>query len=285
MAIYYVTVASADNWSGAVCNLGRYFMPVAPWAAALAAVAVAGAGGRRGVAALALVLAGWTALFAAALWADPHAANDGALLLARSVFADGNVYIPNLFIRSWSDAAPGLFLRVAAWAALVAVAAAWIRRAAGGRGGVSPARALAGIAALLLAAAFVLERGPVFRNGPRYADALAVGPGRTAFLTGPVTVEPDRARARAGTVELLVRSREPVSSVTIAVDGEGTLRYGGGAPVTVSGRPVIVSVPVDPVVTLVGRRGVSESLGRQRLAIETRGELVLLGQTPSGGDR
>ena len=98
-------------------------------------------------------------------------------------------------------------------------------------------------------------------------------------------MEPDRARARAGTVELLVRSREPVSSVTIAVDGEGTLRYGGGAPVTVSGRPVFVSVPVDPVVTLVGRRGVSESLGRQRLAIETRGELVLLGQTPSGGDR
>ena len=31
-AVYYLTVASADNWAGAVCNLGRYFMPVAPLA-------------------------------------------------------------------------------------------------------------------------------------------------------------------------------------------------------------------------------------------------------------
>jgi hypothetical protein len=33
--VYYLTVASADNWSGAVCNLGRYFMPAAPLAVAL----------------------------------------------------------------------------------------------------------------------------------------------------------------------------------------------------------------------------------------------------------
>ena len=45
---YYVTVASADNWSGAVCNLGRYIMPVVPWMAALLAVALASAGHRRG---------------------------------------------------------------------------------------------------------------------------------------------------------------------------------------------------------------------------------------------
>jgi len=283
MAVYYVTVASADNWSGAVCNLGRYFMPLAPWAAALVAAALAGTWGRRGAAALAFVLAGWTGLFAAALWADPHAANDCALLLARSAYADGNVYIPNLFIRSWSDAAPGLFLRLSVWGALVAVAAWWIRRAAGGRGGLSAARALAGIAAFLLLAAFVLERGPIFRSGPRYSDALGLGPGQTAFLAGPVTMEPDRARARSGAVDLLVRSREPVSSVTIVVDGEGTLRFGGAAPVAVAGRPVTVSVPLDPMVTLVGRRGVSESLARQRIAVETRGELVLRAQMPSGG--
>ncbi len=39
-AVYYLTVASADNWAGAVCNLGRYFMPVAPLAIALVAVAL-----------------------------------------------------------------------------------------------------------------------------------------------------------------------------------------------------------------------------------------------------
>ena len=37
-AAYYVTVASADNWSGAVCSLGRYVMPLVPFAAALVAV-------------------------------------------------------------------------------------------------------------------------------------------------------------------------------------------------------------------------------------------------------
>ena len=39
-AVYYLTVASADNWAGAVCNLGRYFMPVAPLAVALVGIAI-----------------------------------------------------------------------------------------------------------------------------------------------------------------------------------------------------------------------------------------------------
>src|SRR5262249_33398997 len=186
MAAYYVTVASADNWSGAVCNLGRYFMPVAPWLIALAAVVIAVSGARRGLVALVLILAAWTGLFAAALWADPHAANDCALLLGRSAFADGNVYIPNLFIRAWSDAAPGLALRVVAWSALAAAAGLWIRRVASGGGGESAGRLLAGLVALLLTAAFLLEQGPIFRSGARFADALSVGEGVTAFLRGPV---------------------------------------------------------------------------------------------------
>ena len=57
--------------------------------------------------ALVLMLAAWTGLFAIALWQDPHAANDSALLLAKSAYADGNQYVPNLFIRRWSDGAPG----------------------------------------------------------------------------------------------------------------------------------------------------------------------------------
>ena len=275
MAAYYMTVASADNWAGAVCNLGRYFMPIAPWIAALAAVALAGERRRRGVVALTLILAAWTGLIAAALWADPHAANDCALLLARSIFADGNVYIPNLFIRTWSEAAPGLFLRVSVWLALIAALGIWIRGTDRGRGGASPDRALAGVAAALLAAALLVERGPVFRTAPRFSDGLALGPGATAFLLGPVRVEEDQARARHGTIDLLVRSREPLSSLTVVADGDGTLRPRGVAPVAVAGRPVVVSVPLEPVATLVGRRGVSESIARQRLVIDTRGELVL----------
>ena len=275
MAAYYMTVASADNWAGAVCNLGRYFMPIAPWIAALAAVTLAGERSRRGVVALTLILAAWTGLIAAALWADPHAANDCALLLARSIFADGNVYIPNLFIRTWSEAAPGLFLRVSVWLALIAALGIWIRGTDRGRGGASPDRALAGVAAALLAAALLVERGPVFRTAPRFSDGLALGPGATAFLLGPVRVEEDQARARHGTIDLLVRSREPLSSLTVVADGDGTLRPRGVAPVAVAGRPVVVSVPLEPVATLVGRRGVSESIARQRLVIDTRGELVL----------
>jgi hypothetical protein len=275
MAAYYMTVASADNWSGAVCNLGRYFMPIAPWIAALAAVALARERPRRGVVALALILAAWTGLFAAALWADPHAGNDCALLLARSIFADGNVYIPNLFIRTWSEAATGLFLRVSVWLALIAALGIWIRGADRGRRGGSPEWTLAGVAGTLLAAALLLERGPVFRTGPRFSDGLGLGPGATAFLTGPVQVEEEQARARQGTIELLVRSREPLSSLTVVADGNGTLRPRGAAPVVVAGRPVVVSVPLEPVATLVGRRGVSESIARQRLMIDTRGEMML----------
>ena len=70
-------------------------------------VALARADARPGVRAVALALAGWTAVIARLLWHDPHAANDCALLLARSAFADGNVYVPNLFLRAWADAAPG----------------------------------------------------------------------------------------------------------------------------------------------------------------------------------
>jgi hypothetical protein len=283
MAVYYMTVASADNWSGAVCNLGRYVMPVAPWAAALVAIALAVTGHRRGVAALALALAAWTGLLAAALWADPHAANDCALLLARSVFADGNVYIPNLFIRAWSDAAPGLFARVAVWGVIIAAAGLWIRRAARGGGGNSPVRALAGLAALVLAAAFLLERGPTFRTGPRYRDALGIGTGAAAFLIDGVTVEEDRARTRGGALDLVVRSREPLPSVTVLAEGEGTLRIGGRPAVALPGRPVALTVPLDPIATLVGRRGVGESLARQRLRIETRGEVVLHLRAQEGG--
>jgi len=275
MAAYYVTVASADNWSGAVCNLGRYFMPVAPWLAAAVAAALAAAGRRRGVLAVALALVGWTALFAAALWADPHAANDCALLLNRSAFADGNLYVPNLFLRTWSEAAPGLFVRIGVWLLLVATAGLWIRRAAAGRGGRSPVRALAGLAAVVLAAALLLEQWPALRAGPRFPEVMGLGPGAAAFLSGAVTVEENRARARAGVVELLVRSREPRSEVTVWAEGEGTLRAAGRPAVVLPGREVVLTVPLDPIATLRGRRGGSELLARQRLAIDTTGEVVL----------
>jgi hypothetical protein len=248
MAAYYATVAAADNWSGAVCNLGRYFMPAAPFALALAGVALARTWERPGARAVALTLAGWTAISAWHLWLDPHAANDCAQLLAKSAIADGNVYVPNLFIRTWADAAPGLFARVAAWAAVAALLAWWMRRAAAGRGGLSAAGALAGGMAVLLGLGFALERWPSGRGAADFPDAVEIAPGVTAF--GP----------RDGAV--LVRSRAPLSSVRVRFSGEGPVRVAGVAPFVVAGA-ADVDLPLVAVAHLTGRRGVEEWLYRQ----------------------
>ncbi|HEX6738458.1 MAG TPA: hypothetical protein VF310_09310, partial [Vicinamibacteria bacterium] len=273
-AVYYVTVAAADNWSGAVCNLGRYVMPAVPFLLMLAAAALAMTSARRGALAVVLALGAWSLLLARALWRDPHAANDCALLLGRSAFADGNVYLPNLFLRSWSDGAPGLAARVVAWLGLLALLGLWLRRAALGRGGVSPPRALAGLCAVVLAVGLVLERWPSPRTAPAFSDAIAAGPGVTVFPSGPVRVEDERVHA-SGDVDLLVRSREPLPALALLADGQGTLRLGHEPPVILRGRAVELQVPLEPVRTLTGRRGVGETLARATVQVETGSEVVL----------
>ena len=254
MAVYYATVAAADNWSGAVCNLGRYFMPAAPFAVALVGVMLARAGSRAGVRAVVLTLAGWTAVVAWLLWRDPHAANDCAQLLAKSAFADGNVYVPNLFLRAWADAAPGLWARVLAWVALAGLLAWWSARAADGRAGGSPLRSLACGAAVLLALAFGLERWPGARRAPAFPEAVEVRPGVTAFLS------PD--------LDLVVRAREPLSAVRVRASGRGAVKSSGQPPVVVSDAGREIDVPLLPLAHLTGRRGAEEWLYRQRIAVE-----------------
>jgi hypothetical protein len=272
---YYVTVAAADNWSGAVCNLGRYIMPVVPWMIALLAVTLAATGGRRGVLALALMAAGWSALLGHALWLDPHAANDCALLLARADVADGNVYVPNLFIRAWSDGAPGLAARLAVWIALAAGLSGWLARVARRGGGDSPLRVLVAVAGVVLAAALVLERWPSPRRAARFDDGLAAGGGTVVFVTSGARVEDGAAVAGGGEVALLVRSREEVASVRLLVEGQGLLRVPGHAPLSLRGRAVEVDVPLEPLRRLTGRRGVGETLARQRILVEAAGGEVV----------
>jgi hypothetical protein len=266
---YYVTVASADNWSGAVCNLGRYIMPAVPWMAALLAVVLARTGGRRGVLALVLMAAGWSAVLAHRLWLDPHAANDCALLLAGADVADGAVYLPGLFIRTWAEGAPGLFARVAAWIALAAALALWIRRVAARGGGDAPFRVLVAVTAVALGAALLLERWPGPRRAPRFDDALEIEAGTTAFVSGAARVEDGQAVAGSGEVVLLVRQRTPRASVRLTFEGEGLLRVPGHAPVLLLGRAVEVDVPLPVLRRLTGRRGVEETLARQTIEVET----------------
>jgi hypothetical protein len=348
-AVYYLTVASADNWAGAVCNLGRYFMPVAPLGVALVAIALSfrgtssapgsrrsperdavadtrrestvatadpsshggtelvrmteadpsshggaelvrmtGGGMPRGLLALFLMLAAWTAVFAVALWRDPHAANDSALLLAKSVYADAHRYIPDLFIRSWSDAAPGLWARVASWLAALA-AIAWWRRRVSSDAGIrhrerSPVAVLATVTAVVLLAGFALEHWPTPRQSPSFSDSMVVpGASATVFLGGAARMRYDEAVLGPGGVELLLRSPTAVPSLTVTVGGQGSvLSLEGRPPIVLRPTGALVSVPFVPYHVVHGSGGRSVAFTRAKLSVA--GEAVLrLGEGPVEG--
>jgi hypothetical protein len=272
VVVYYLTVAAADNWSGSVCNLGRYIMPAVPFLAALVAVGLGRSAGRRGVWTIALTLGAWTGLLAVALWRDPQAANDSALLLARSAIADGDVYIPNLFFRSWNYGAPGQTARMVAWLVAAALSGWWMGRAARGYAGGSALRALAGLAAVALLAAVVLERWPSPRRTTHFVDRLEVTPGVLAFVTGG-RVMPDRIEASTGDVDVLVRARAPQQALRLLATGSGVLRVDAAAPIVVAGRNVEAELPLRLVASLTGRRGASESLEQAHIVVEGRIDL------------
>jgi len=304
--VYYLTVASADNWAGAVCNLGRYFMPVAPLAVALVGMALGTARGNdgaetadpsgpgrsealgmtgRGVLALSLILAAWTALFAVMLWQDPHAANDSAVLLAKSTYADGNQYIPNLFIRQWSEGAPGLWARIAVWLAALAATAIWLRRVVSGGlarpRGTSPVATLAAVAAFVLAAGLLLERWPGARQAPVFPRAIGLAsaggettPPTVLFLGGEARVREGEAVVGPGAVELLVRSPLPVASLKATVGGAGgVLRAAGLPPVVLRQTGASLELPLVPYHEVRGREGRRAVYSRARLDLE--GEAAL----------
>jgi hypothetical protein len=337
-AAYYLTVASADNWAGAVCNLGRYFMPVAPLAVALVAIAIdrvlprgAGAGvagpsgpapptslgttngpvrpeslgtkasdARRGALALVLMLASWTGLFAIALWHDPHAANDSALLLAKSTYADGHQYVPDLFIRRWADGTPGLWARIVIWLAGVGAVAGWLKsvgrsmRSGRGRRGCSPIVTLAAVATLILAAGLFLERWPGKRNAPSFAGRMTV-PGMTPpppsavaipapalFVSGAARVREDEAVLGPGRVELLLRAPHLTSTLSVTVGGQGGfLRAAGLAPLVLRSTGGRLDLPLVAYHEVRGRDGRGVVYSRTSLTLD--GEAVLrLGEGPLG---
>lgn len=273
--VYYMTVAAADDWHGAVSNLGRYFMPVAPYAVALLAVALASAA-RRSVAALALALAAWTGLCARALWLDPHAANEATQLLAKSSYADGAVYVPNLFVTSFALGAPGLYAQLGCWALFGLALAASLALAARGRGVASPSAALFGLLGLVLACGGVLERWPSAYGGPRFRDAIELRPGTVAFVAGSGEVERGAlVQAGNGVLELLVRSRVPLAQLTLIAQGDGRVRVPRRPDILAERAGAWAALPLEPLARLSGRRGVTENLYRQRLEVRGDGPLFL----------
>jgi hypothetical protein len=238
-----------------------------------------------GALALVLMLAAWTGLFAVALWRDPHAANDSALLLAKSTYADGHQYVPDLFIRRWADGAPGLWARIGVWLAGLGAIAWWLRRVAVSarrgreRHGTSPVATLWGITALVLLAGLILERWPGRRDAPSFGDALVIpGEPRTplplVFLAGAARVRQDEAVVGPGAVELLLRAPVAVSALPVTVGGQGgVLRAEGLPPVVLRPTGALVTLPFVPYHEVRGRGGLNVSFTRARVAVT--GEAVL----------
>ena len=314
-AVYYLTVASADNWAGAVCNLGRYVMPLAPLVVALVGLSFRGAPvesgaeeptvqprspgmTRRGVLALVLMLVAWTGLFAVALWRDPHAANDSALLLAKSIYADGHQYVPGIPIRHWSDAAPGawarltawltpgLSVRIAVWLAALGATALWLRRVASAapfeRRGASPLATLGAVAALVLSAGLLLERWPGECKAPVFPGAITLGgsvPGSgtappVLFLSGAARVREGEAVMGPGKVDLLVRAARALDTLRATVGGPGgVLHVRGLPPLALRPTGALLDLPLVPYHEVRGREGGRVVYSRARLDLE--GEAVL----------
>jgi hypothetical protein len=160
------------------------------------------------------------------------------------------------------------------WIGLGAALATWLRGAAMGRAGARPVAALFGLAATVLAAAALLERWPTGRAGPRFPDAVEAGPGATAFVED-ARVEGERAWVDPGDHAILLRTRDGSGTLRLRADGEGVLRLAGRPPLTIPASGLEVDLQLDAVAVLQGRRGVTETLWRQRIGVEAPGAVAL----------
>jgi hypothetical protein len=125
-----------------------------------------------------------------------------------------------------------------------------------------------GAAGLVLAFAALLERAPGTYAQARFPDALELRPGTVALFAGPVEVDKDQVWAGPGRTELLVRSRRPLAALAVSAFGEGELRVAGRPPTLARASGGIGLLPLQTVVSLRGRQGVSETL--YRLGLEVR---------------
>ncbi len=269
-AAYYLTVASANNWAGSISNLGRFLLVLVPLLVVFAGVVWRHIGADPGRLAVCVTLVLWTLVLSRGLWNDPHGANDCALFLQKSVFADGNLYIPNLWLPSWSHAAPGLYERLGLWIGFAVALTSWLVRA--GRGGVlAPLPAVAGMLAVIAGAGWLLELRSPLRPEAVRTNRLEVRRGVTAFVERGAEVHRSKtAVAGGGEVRFVVRSFEPIASMTVMAFGEGFARSNDGyAALKPSG--VRLRVHLAPITTLRGRGGVEERLLRGTLRLQARG--------------
>jgi hypothetical protein len=206
------------------------------------------------------------------LWLDPHAANEAARLFANSAFADGGVYVPDLFIRSFGAAAPGLFPQLASWTLLALLLAVFVRRGSG----ASLGRTIAVAASTVIVAACALERWPSPFAIARFPNAIELRPGTVAFVSGASSLDRGQIELAGGEIDILVRARAPVSGLALLAMGKGQAVVTGRAPLALSPQGVWLNAPLDAIVSLSGRRGVNETLYRQRLIVKGPASLRLV---------
>ncbi len=267
MAIYFLTVAAADDWHGATSNLGRYFMPVAPFVVALVGIALRSASGRPAASTVALFLFFVTAQLTGPLWLDSHAANDASRLADRSVFADGWVYVPNLLVSRLADGGGRLAAQLGVWIALTALLTRLLLREAKGGRGPTVRAVVAACLGVTLAATFFLERWPSQHRLPRLPDGVELTGGTTAFVSGPVEVESPAIRARPGGGRLIVRTGRRLQRIAIHASGVGVLAPSGRAGRTVPSHGLWDWLDLELVADLKGRRGVEERLYKGRFNV------------------
>ena len=269
--VYYLTVASADNWSGAVCNLGSLRHARRAAGRGARRVAIARTAHRRGVMALALALAvvdGARGDRAATTTRTRPTTRGCCSRRARSP-TDASTS------RACSSGA-GRTPRRASWrsssrgALLIAGTGYWLKRAAGdgGNTGRSPLRLLAGLAATLLVSALALEQATaVTRSRPAWPGELRIDAQAALFLRGSVTLREDEAVVGPGAIELLLRAPEARDSVGLTLGGAGGFAHPAGRPpqqLRPSG--AFMELPLS---------GYHDVRGRDRRAVFSRGYLWL----------
>jgi hypothetical protein len=142
-----------------------------------------------------------------------------------------------------------------------------------GERGSSPLATLASVAGIVLALAFALERWPGARTAPSFREAMAIAPGTVVFVSGAAVVREDEVVLGPGTVELLTRAGEPITSLRATVGGEGVLGVRGLASLVLRPTGALVDLPFIPYHEVRGRDGRVAVFAHTTLA--TDGQAIL----------
>jgi hypothetical protein len=155
----------------------------------------------------------------------------------------------------------------------------WLREARNERS--SATKASVSLLALLLAAAWVLERvGDQRREAPYFPVELSADAEAKAFVSGPVVARDDAAVARTGLVRVIVRSPLPRATLRMLIGGHGLYQLPGQPALVARASGAFVDLPLESAADLADGQGRRETLAQGMLRVD--GEVALRFVEPSG---